>query len=300
MTRIRSVTAADADAWGRMRLALWPEGSFSDHQVAIEQYLAGHRHEPQEVLLAVTEANVPVGVAELSIRNIVDGCRTDRVAYLEGWYVTPDARRQGVGRALVEAAETWAINQGCVELGSDTSIENVVSHSAHRALGFVETGQLRAFRKDLVVPAPSTGHPLSHAHAIDPFSGTFKGDGTWHDAAGKSSSYRVVQTNAATSDGFDVTFRHDFDDGSVVDARFAMTWIAPHVFRLEVPGAPGGNGPIGNGYVFGGYCHYHMRVGESFVEASYRATGDALEVFGSSTRNAEGLYIAWRETLRRD
>ena len=73
-----------------------------------------------------------------------------------------------------------------------------------------------------------------------------------------------------------------------------MIWIAPNLFRVETGGLA-----IGNGYVFDGYCHYHMTPGGAFVEASYRATGEDLEVFGSSSRNAEGNYIAWTETLRR-
>jgi len=295
MSGIRPVTGADRDAWGRMRHALWPEGTLSEHQLAIERYLDGHRHEPRAVLLAVTDTDVPVGFAELSIRNIVDGCATDRVAYLEGWYVAPDARRQGVGRALITAAETWATGQGCVEFGSDTSIDNELSRVAHRALGFVETGRLCTFRKDLPPSAAMGAGPNSHVNSIDALAGTFRGAGTWHDEAGKSATYQIVQTNASTNDGFVVTFKHDFEDGSIVDARFAMIWLAPHLFRLEVEGAP-----VGNGCVFGGYCHYHMRVGESFVEASYRLMDDGLEVFGSSTRNAEGFYIAWRETLHRD
>jgi len=40
-----------------------------------------------------------------------------------------------------------------------------------------------------------------------------------------------------------------------------------------------------------------MKIGETFVEAAYRTTADGLEVFGSSTRNAEGNYIAWHENF---
>lgn len=129
---------------------------------------------------------------------------------------------------------------------------------------------------------------------IETLAGTYEGSGTWHDAAGSSGAYRIKQTNVVTDVGFDVSFRHNFDDGSVVEASFKMVWIAPFVFRVDVAGTP-----IGNGYVFSGYCHYHMKVGESFVEASYRASGDGLDVYGSSTRNAAGHYIAWTESLRR-
>jgi hypothetical protein len=42
-----------------------------------------------------------------------------------------------------------------------------------------------------------------------------------------------------------------------------------------------------------------VETGKAFVEASYRIDGDTVEVFGSSTTNAEGHYIAWKEVLRR-
>jgi hypothetical protein len=128
---------------------------------------------------------------------------------------------------------------------------------------------------------------------VEGFLGTFDGSGTWYDSAGKSATYRIRQTNVSTADGFEVAFKHDFDDGNVVDARFHMTWIAGNLFRVDVAGAP-----IGNGYVFDNVCHYHMKLGEKFVEVSYLAGVDSVDVFGSSSTNAEGHYIAWKETLR--
>lgn len=129
---------------------------------------------------------------------------------------------------------------------------------------------------------------------IERFAGTFSGEGLWHDSAGKSMTYAVHQTNRVTSDGFEIAFKHDFPDGTVVDARFQMTWVVPHIFQVSVSGSP-----VGHGYVFDSYCHYHLETGKAFVEASYRVGADMVEVFGSSTRNAEGNYIAWREVLRR-
>jgi aminoglycoside 6'-N-acetyltransferase I len=147
MTHVRAAQPRDIDEWVRLRAELWPDDP--EHRTAAARFFAGHRHEPAEVLLAVDDEGCAIGLAELSIRNIVDSCATDRVAYLEGWYVEPSVRRQGVGAALIAGAERWAVDQGCKEFGSDSLIDNEASHLAHRALGFEETGRVVNFRKDL-------------------------------------------------------------------------------------------------------------------------------------------------------
>jgi aminoglycoside 6'-N-acetyltransferase I len=149
MTRVRPVDRRDAAAWLRLRQALWPESSKDEHGEEIEQFFSGRSREPLAVLIADDQTGQQVGIAELSIRPCAEGCRTNRVAYLEGWFVTPEARRQGVGRVLVESAEKWARAQGCKELASDTQEDNVASIAAHRAIGFTDAGRLQCYRKEL-------------------------------------------------------------------------------------------------------------------------------------------------------
>jgi aminoglycoside 6'-N-acetyltransferase I len=141
-----------------MRHELWPDGTLAQHGQDVERYLSGDRREPAEVLLAL-DNGAAIGFAELSIRNIVDGCCTDRVAYLEGWYVVPGLRRKGVGRALIQAAEQWAVNQRCTEFGSDSEIDNAISHAAHVRAGFAETGIVRTYMKKLTGRAPADSDP---------------------------------------------------------------------------------------------------------------------------------------------
>jgi aminoglycoside 6'-N-acetyltransferase I len=50
---------------------------------------------------------------------------------------------------LVAAAEEWARSKGCVEMASDTEIDNQVSHTAHGRLGYEEVERLIHFRKPL-------------------------------------------------------------------------------------------------------------------------------------------------------
>jgi len=54
-----------------------------------------------------------------------------------------------VGKALVAAAERWAIAQGCSEFASDTEVDNEISRAAHLRSGFSEVTVVRCFRKAL-------------------------------------------------------------------------------------------------------------------------------------------------------
>ena len=146
---VRLLRPEDKDAWVRLRTALWPDVSAAEHDVEAERFLSGAAREPQAVLVAESPGHGLVGFAEISIRAYAEGCSTDRVGYLEGWFVAPAARRRGTGRALVRAAEEWSRSQGCAEFASDAEADNDESARAHRALGFEDVGLVRCFRKDL-------------------------------------------------------------------------------------------------------------------------------------------------------
>ena len=136
--------------WGRLRHALWPEDSEAHHLEEIDRFFASEfPREPWAVFLAEDDSGSIVGFAELSIRPYAEGCQSRRVAYLEGWFVVPERRGQGAGRALVAAGERWGRAQGSTELASDTDPANELGATAHRAVGFEDVGLVRCFRKDL-------------------------------------------------------------------------------------------------------------------------------------------------------
>src|SRR5215210_5531469 len=143
MFEVRRASHIDSAAWLRMRQALWPQEDGKYHADEIEKFFAGKLDMPLEVLVAVDGFGELIGFAELSIRRYAEGCVTDRVAFLEGWYVDEAHRRKGVGAALVSAAEAWARKQGCTEFGSDALLENEISAAAHKALGFEEVERIR-------------------------------------------------------------------------------------------------------------------------------------------------------------
>jgi aminoglycoside 6'-N-acetyltransferase I len=106
-------------------------------------------YESQFVLFAVSGSGRLIGLLEASIRPYVEDCETDNVGYLEGWYVEPEFRKQGIGRELVRQAETWARERGCTEMASDSEIGNDLSLAAHLNLGYNETSRLVHLRKEL-------------------------------------------------------------------------------------------------------------------------------------------------------
>ena len=143
---VRRATLADASSLARLRHALWPDSSEAEHRLDVERFFAGPQTAP---ILVVEDRSGLLGFAELSIRPYAEGCETDRVGFLEGWFVVPEARHRGIGRKLVAAGERWARSVGCTEFASDAEVDNADSAAAHRALGFTEVGLVRCFRKDL-------------------------------------------------------------------------------------------------------------------------------------------------------
>lgn len=149
---IRPVEPADEAEWLRMRAALWDDAEPEEHADEVAYFLSGQAP-PLATLHAVLVCPRPAGglcgFVELSIRPYAEGCDTDRVGYLEGWYVDPDQRGGGLGRRLIEAAEGWARAQGCREMASDAELDNLASQAAHARLGYAEVERSVHFRKAL-------------------------------------------------------------------------------------------------------------------------------------------------------
>ena len=89
------------------------------------------------------------GFVVVGSRKYAEGCTASPVAYLEEWVVADDVRRQGVGKALIAAAEAWARQNGYTELASDTTLDNEISLASHLALGFTEVERQINFIKKL-------------------------------------------------------------------------------------------------------------------------------------------------------
>lgn len=149
---IRSARPLDLPSLALLREALWPYSSAEEHAKELALILAGKFPGTLPLATFVAEAadGALVGFLEASLRSHADECNPAHpVGYLEGWYVVEGARRQGIGGALVRAAEDWARSLGCTEMASDAAVENLVSQRAHEALGFQVTSRAVLYRKPL-------------------------------------------------------------------------------------------------------------------------------------------------------
>ena len=150
--RIRKATPADRDQLARLREALWPEILATEHARELQPILAGDTPGNMPLVNFVAEAadGRLFGFAEVDLRSHADGCNPAwPVGYLEGWYVAEEARHSGIGRRLLSVAEDWARSHGCVEMASDTWIDNELSQTCHVALGFEVVDRCVHYRKAL-------------------------------------------------------------------------------------------------------------------------------------------------------
>lgn len=149
--RLRPLELRDRRAWADLRAALWPDADPAELAHETVKHFAGVKVADEVWVAEDVVVSRLLGFLELSLRAYAEGCASSPVPYIEGWYVTAEARHLGVGRALVEAAQNWARLRGYTEIASDALLGNDASHSAHRSLGFEEVERIVCYRKSLGV-----------------------------------------------------------------------------------------------------------------------------------------------------
>ena len=144
-------TSTAQSGWLALRQALWPECPEAEHLTEMQLFV--EQPEKYVQFVAYSVDGQPAGLVEAALRtDYVNGTDTSPVAFIEGMYVAPAFRRQGVARSLMRVVADWARTRGCTELASDALLENTASHAMHAALGFEETERVVFFRK-LLAPA---------------------------------------------------------------------------------------------------------------------------------------------------
>ena len=69
-----------------------------------------------------------------------------KAAGIYGMWVDPDARRQGIGAALLERLAEWARSAGYVGMGLGVTTTNAAAIALYERLGFVDSGEQHPLR----------------------------------------------------------------------------------------------------------------------------------------------------------
>ncbi|SNT10614.1 aminoglycoside 6'-N-acetyltransferase I [Ekhidna lutea] len=127
-------------------LYLWPE---CDYKEEFQNGLKILKSETETAFIAKNHG-IYLGFIQLSLRSeYVEGTSTSPVLYMEGIYVDPSHRKEGIAKKLLETAETWGKKRGCSEMASDTEIINQLSIDFHKSVGYDEVSRLVTFKKSL-------------------------------------------------------------------------------------------------------------------------------------------------------
>ncbi|GEK05840.1 GNAT family N-acetyltransferase [Schleiferilactobacillus harbinensis] len=137
--QITAVTKSNVRQVADLQHDLWPEHPLLDLIVAAQTAV---RQAKSHYWLAM-DGTQAVGFCEVTLRHdYVEGADTSPTGYLEGIYVLPDRRQQGIGTQLVNEAARWLRSQRVSSMGSDVAMDNTVSQEFHQALGFKEVNRL--------------------------------------------------------------------------------------------------------------------------------------------------------------
>jgi aminoglycoside 6'-N-acetyltransferase I len=144
---IAQATLEDIPEWRDLALKLWPEGSSEEMQESLTEILQSSR---EDGFLVRDDDGRAIAFINLSLRSdYVPDATQSPTAYVEGIYVDDGYRHRGLGKALIQHAERWAMENGCVELASDALIDNAESYEFHTSVGFREVERVVCFIKPI-------------------------------------------------------------------------------------------------------------------------------------------------------
>jgi len=132
----------------KMVIKLWPNCNYEeefDNCVKITKSI-------NQNIFIVKADDEYIGFIQLSLRtDYVEGTTSTPVVYVEGLYVEPLYRKQGVANRLVKKAEGWGLERNCAEIASDAELNNTNSIGFHKLIGFKKVNRVVCFSKTIEV-----------------------------------------------------------------------------------------------------------------------------------------------------
>jgi GNAT superfamily N-acetyltransferase len=139
--RIRSATSEDAEVIA----VLLAELGYPTSASALPKRLQAVESEGGAVFLAVNSDGIALGLTSVARHATIHADAP--VAYITALVTGAAARGQGIGRAMVSAAEQWAREQGCVRLSVTSAEHRADAHAFYPRCGMPYSG--RRFSKTL-------------------------------------------------------------------------------------------------------------------------------------------------------
>jgi len=141
--KVRRATDQDADAIARLSAEL---GYPAPHETVRQRIHAISASSADLLVVAADPSGEPVGWLQAHAAQLIEsGFRVEIV----GLIVTTAARRKGIGRALVAAAERWAKSIRAPAIVVRTNVQRTSSHAFYPALNFSATKTQNVYRKSI-------------------------------------------------------------------------------------------------------------------------------------------------------
>jgi len=145
--RVRQLSPQDWPLWRDLRLRALADApdafgeTLAQAQARSDEGWSGFAARPDVAQLVAERAGAPVGMA-LAVIDAEDPAR----ANLYAMWVAPEARGQGTGGALVDAALAWVRARAVLELSLRVTEGNAAARGLYLARGFRETGERALLR----------------------------------------------------------------------------------------------------------------------------------------------------------
>lgn len=139
---IRAAQPGDANAIARLATELGYPSSEKEMRERIERLLQSDAY----VLVVAEQGSEVIGWIAAERRLLIE---TGERAEIVGLIVTQNARRAGIGQALVHVAEQWAREQGLPRMTVRSNVARAESHPFYERLGYVRAKTQHAYLKTL-------------------------------------------------------------------------------------------------------------------------------------------------------
>jgi GNAT superfamily N-acetyltransferase len=143
---LREACPGDADALARLCTQLGYPATSNDMPARLRTLAA----DPNARVLVAVDAEDVVGLATVHLRDTMN--HSTPIAQLTLLVVDERVRSHGVGRALVEGAETWARERGARRMAVTTALDRTGAHAFYERVGYTHTG--RRYARNFPPPSP--------------------------------------------------------------------------------------------------------------------------------------------------